>query len=510
MAHPSTMIRDTSLLPSLVGLCLLLILAINLKTRLARYLRLRHIPGPWAAGWTRLWLLRVAESGRSHLTFFEMNKKYGPLAKVGPYHLVTNDPDLMRHINTPRNGYSRGDWWKNSLRFHPETDNVCTVSTTAEHSVRRAKMAPGYTGRDLSKHGVEAAVDRTVMTLVNMIKERYIANNKPFDFGRKGQFFTLDVIADLAYGEPFGFLAKDEDRFNYLAITEKTFSMFLPITIYPWVWDIIASRAFKFLLPKEGDRTGFGRFIQIAKNKAAERYGPDRKVQGDMLGSFVAHGLTQNEAESEILLQIVAGSDTTSTAIRATLLAILTNPRVHATLLSEILSATSSLSEEEVTPNHTAQSMPYLQAVIREGMRWHPPVAGMLSKKVPEGGDNWKGMDLPAGVEIGYCAWGVMHDEKFWGEDAEEFRPERWLEADKDRLKAMEAQLGLTFGYGRWQCLGKDVAWMEMNKVFVELLRRFELSVVNTSKPWDSTCANIFLIKNFWIKAQPRHRALEN
>ena len=42
----------------------------------------------------------------------------------------------------------------------------------------------------------------------------------------------------------------------------------------------------------------------IAKQVAAERFGPDRKVQKDMLGSFVARGLTQDEAESEILMQL--------------------------------------------------------------------------------------------------------------------------------------------------------------------------------------------------------------
>lgn len=113
----------------------------------------------------------------------------------------------------------------------------------------------------MGKHGVEKAVDRTVLALVQLIRDRYMAENKPFDFGRKAQFFTLDAIADLAYGEPFGFLARDEDRFGYLAITEKTFAMFLSVTIFPWVWDILASRLFKFLLPKEGDRTGFGNFI---------------------------------------------------------------------------------------------------------------------------------------------------------------------------------------------------------------------------------------------------------
>ncbi|KAK4443455.1 cytochrome P450 monooxygenase [Podospora aff. communis PSN243] len=352
-------------------------------------------------------------------------------------------------------------------------------------------MAAGYTGKDLGYHSVEAAVDRTVLSLVRMIENRYIAKKKPFDLGRKAQYYTLDVIADLGYGEPFGFVSRDEDRFDYLATTEKTFAMFLSVTIYPWVYDILSSRVFKFLLPTEKDRTGFGKLMGIAKEKAAERFGPDRKIQGDMLGSFVAHGLSQEDAESEILLQLIASSDTTSTAIRAILLLIITTPRVYAPLLSEIAAATSSLRDDEVISNERAQKMTYLQAVIKEGMRWHPPVAGMISKKVPAAGDEWKGVTLPPGIE-------------FWGEDAGEFRPERWLGVDAARLKAMEATLDLTFGSGRLQCLGKNVAALELNKVFVELLRRFELSVVDPTNPWSSTCANIFLVKDFWLKAEKR------
>jgi len=69
------------------------------------------------------------------------------------------------------------------------------------------------------------------------------------------------VIADLAYGEPFEFVSRDDDRFGYLATTERTFAMFLSVTIYPWVYDILASRVFTILLPTGKDMTGFGRFM---------------------------------------------------------------------------------------------------------------------------------------------------------------------------------------------------------------------------------------------------------
>jgi cytochrome P450 len=147
------------------------------------------------------------------------------------------------------------------------------------------------------------------------------------------------------------------------------------------------------------------------------------------------------------------------------MLHILTAPRVLSTLLAEIaeLSPSSPIQEAE------ARKMPYLQAVIKEGLRIFPPAVGLTSKVVPAGGDTFNGLFIPEGTKIGYGAWGLVRDKKMWGEDSHMFLPERWLEAPPDKLRAMEATLELVFGYGRWQCLGKNVAMIELNKVFVEV-----------------------------------------
>ena len=60
---------------------------------------------------------------------------------------------------------------------------------------------------------------------------------------------------------------------------------------------------------------------------------------------------------------------------------------------------------------------------------------------------------------------------KVFGADADMFRPERWLEAEPDQLKEMESVVDLVFGSGRWQCMGKQIVWTELRKVFVEVRR---------------------------------------
>jgi cytochrome P450 len=115
--------------------------------------------------------------------------------------------------------------------------------------------------------------------------------------------------------------------------------------------------------------------------------------------------------------------------------------------------------------------MPYLQAVIKEALRIFPPATGVLSKQVPPGGDNILGYDLPEGVQVGHNIYGMLRHPGIWGDDNEVFRPERWLVAEEDpeKLKEMVGAVDLVFGYGKYQCLGRTIAVMELNKVFVEV-----------------------------------------
>jgi cytochrome P450 len=90
-----------------------------------------------------------------------------------------------------------------------------------------------------------------------------------------------------------------------------------------------------------------------------------------------------------------------------------------------------------------------------------------MAKKVPPGGDNINGIYVPGGTRIGYGGFSVLRNKKIWGEDADVFCPERWLEGEN--IKDLELTWEVVFNAGRYQCLGKNVALMELNKVFVEV-----------------------------------------
>jgi cytochrome P450 len=111
-----------------------------------------------------------------------------------------------------------------------------------------------------------------------------------------------------------------------------------------------------------------------------------------------------------------------------------------------------------------------LRAIIKKGLRLSPLVASLSSNTVPPGGDTFNGIFIPGGTDVGYCARGVFWNKKFWGPDANEFRPERWFGVEAGRSKEMDNTMGLIFGYGKYGCLAKGVAMIELNKILVEVV----------------------------------------
>lgn len=208
----------------------------------------------------------------------------------------------------------------------------------------------------------------------------------------------------------------------------------------------------------------------VAKRLVGQRFGSKADVRPDMLGSFIRHGLSQDEAAGEALLQIVAGSDTSAGTIRAVFLGILSNPIAYRELLAEIDDGIAGGKISSPITDAEARSLPYLQAVIKEGLRIMPPASGAMFKQVPRGGDIIAGKFLPGGTQIGGSSVAIQRSKLIYGADADLFRPYRWLQADPAKVAEMNSTVDLCFHYGKYQCLGKAVAMMEFNKFFVEVL----------------------------------------
>lgn len=163
-----------------------------------------------------------------------------------------------------------------------------------------------------------------------------------------------------------------------------------------------------------------------------------------------------------------AGSDTTATALRATLLNIITNPGVYSRLQKEIDTAFSCGQLSDAIRNEEARGLPYLQACIREGLRIFPPITALRERVTPPEGDVINGHQVPGGVNVGLNMRGVLLNEVF-GPDPEIYRPERWLESSEERANEMKSVQELVFGHGSTRCLGINIAQMDLNKVIVQV-----------------------------------------
>jgi cytochrome P450 len=490
----------TTLALGIGGLVTVLLMSDTLRS----WYRLRHVPGPNWAAFSKYWMVSASLKGNQPYAIYEANQKYGSLVRIGPNVLATDDPEVLRRMMAVHSKYTRGPWY-NALRFEPGKDNLFSMRDEEAHAALRKKMAPGYSGKE--NPSMEGTVDMHIARLISLLENKYISTNhsyRPVDFAQKIQFFTLDVISDLAFGQPFGYVEQDQDVFDFIKITRSFFPVTLVMANIPAVVSLLHSRLFSGLLPKESDKFGFGAFIGVANKKVAERFEPDAVSQPDMLGSFIRHGLTKEEASRESLLNVVAGSDTTATTIRLMMLNLLSNPVCYRKLQREIDDGIKAGKISSPVTDAEARQLPYLQAAIKEGLRIKAPAAGLLLKTVPPEGDMINGMFIPGGTHIATSPFGVYHSKKIFGEDASMFLPERWLDVDDEKFAEMAGVVDLVFSSGKYLCLGRPVAFMELNKTFVELMRRFEFAMVRPERPLHIENAGIWMIEDFPVRITRR------
>jgi hypothetical protein len=65
----------------------------------------------------------------------------------------------------------------------------------------------------------------------------------------------------VAFGRPFGYIATDSDVHEYIKMTEDSMPVIMVVSVLPWLTKVLMSPVFKFLLPSEKDKLGFGKFM---------------------------------------------------------------------------------------------------------------------------------------------------------------------------------------------------------------------------------------------------------
>lgn len=471
--------------------------------KLRAWYKLRHIPGPFWARWSHLWLVKQIYTGVYVGQLSRLHAEYGPIVVLSPDMVATSDPASIRQISSARSAWGRGPLYL-GFRTAPGEDSLFSQPDRKKHEILRKKLVGGYSGKSVGLGRVHDMIDERVLKLVDLIRSKYVASvndDRRFDLSRLVKFLTTDTISSFAFQRSFGCLDRDGDFHRYLEMTGKIAPPMVAACLMPWFQKLQDTPSLKPLLPKGGFLKPI---LDIAREVVAERFSQDKVDRDDVLGVWVSNGLTQREAEVETVGQLAAGGETTATAIRATLLYIITSPLVYRKLQSEIDDAvvrnaiSSPITESEV------KSMPYLQAVVKESLRVFPPVH--MTPRTSASEEMVCGVKVPAGISVEFSMRPALRDQAIFGKDADMFRPERWIEAvNTSRLQPMEDALKFVFaGPSRWECLGKGIALIQVHKVVCQLVREFDLTVGNPTQPWKAHGTRIWGISDFYVKAVAR------
>ncbi|OEL12967.1 Cytochrome P450 94A1 [Dichanthelium oligosanthes] len=219
----------------------------------------------------------------------------------------------------------------------------------------------------------------------------------------------------------------------------------------------------------------------------ADRIVRERQERGEMglasrddfLSRFAATGEHSDEGLRDVVTNfILAGRDTTSSALTWFFWLVSTRPDVEDKIVREIRSvrASSQGNAGATFSFDELRDMHYLHAAITESMRLYPPVA-MDTHSCKE--DDF----LPDGTFVGkgwlttYSAYAMARVEDIWGKDCEEFRPERWL--GEDGAFRPESPIKYpVFHAGPRMCLGKEMAYIQMKSIVACVFERFRFQFV--------------------------------
>ena len=225
------------------------------------------------------------------------------------------------------------------------------------------------------------------------------------------------------------------------------------------------------------------RFQDLAAAK--EKDHDASKAQNDFLDFFIALKSSDPDVVDEnviigyMLINMLAGADTTAITLRAIFYYLLKSPKAYKRLVKELDEAKLS----EPIAYRSTENLPYFNAVVKESMRLHPGIGVLLERVVPEGGLALPhdGSTIPPGTIVGLNPWVIHRDPEVFGADADAFVPERWLQREGESAEEFEArskamrESDLTFGAGNRVCIGRWLALMEVYKIVPTLLRRYEV-----------------------------------
>ncbi len=321
----------------------------------------------------------------------------------------------------------------------------------ARHRAQRRLLMPPFRGERMRAYG------RTMRDITAARIARW-PMNRTFRMQTETQAITLDVILRTVFGMEAG-AAEDGMRERLVAATR--------ILDNP----VFLVRGFQRDL---GPRSPWGRFLRLRKAsfdetlallhaRRAEGYEDRDDILSMLLAATYEDGspMTDEEIFDELLTLLVAGHETTATALSWTIHRLTR----HADVLRRVQAELDAAFPKGDIEVERIRELTYLEAVIKESLRIHPVIPG-VGRLLMEP-ETIGGLSLPSGVIVG-CSIYLSHMSPAVWPEPERFRPERFLDAKPTPYTYFP------FGGGIRRCIGEAFALYEMQVVLATMLQRLE------------------------------------
>ncbi|KAF2638658.1 cytochrome P450 [Massarina eburnea CBS 473.64] len=188
-------------------------------------------------------------------------------------------------------------------------------------------------------------------------------------------------------------------------------------------------------------------------------------------------GFTDEDLVNQLMTFLAAGHETTASAMTWAVYCLCKHPEAQAKLREELLNELPAINDPSIPIASTdIDHLQYLNAVLNETSRIFPPVP--LTLREAENDTTIQGHFVPRGTTVIICPWAINTSTALWGDDAKEFKPERWMGVGKANTGGAESNYAVTtFLHGPRSCIGRDFAKAEFACLMACLVGRFSFEL---------------------------------
>ncbi|TLD09566.1 hypothetical protein PspLS_11865 [Pyricularia sp. CBS 133598] len=443
---------------------------------------LSKFPGPKINAITYipyLWQSKI--TGTFTKNTLELHKKYGPVVRISP-DTVSMDGSLAWPLVFSRRAH-QSEFHKFPPFYGPEDSAGIFTAPREQHRLQRRIMGHAFSESALREQW--PLIKTYVDTLMQRFKE-LADDDKLIDVCQWFNYLTFDIIGDLAFADPFNSLANG--TFDpWVAMIFKSIKSFAQMQLLlhyrllrPLLWVLVDKENFRLAAEQKS----------LAVNKAEKRIAMGvNESRKDFMTYILRHNTNgKNGMNHHDLLKnaegfIVAGSETTATALCGFCFLIGQNRQAYNLLVAEIRNAFAS---EDQINMITTNSLLYLHACLEETLRLYPPAAEVPPRISPGDFIN-DDMYIHKGARVSVYQWSTHRSERNFA-DPETFAPQRFLPAShplyEEKYASDNKAAFRPFAAGPRDCIGKNLAYAEMRVVVARMLWKFEMELQPGQGDW--------------------------